>query len=250
LAAGGVAQLDGELGGEFFEFGLALVAEIDRGAGGGDFEAADLSVERGDGAEERVDGADVVGDLRIEIGLHLREAAVGALETIGEDRGVLEQRLARADIGGAGGEGLERSEKAIQRGAESAGGSRGRLGAAGGADGLAEAGLGALVAGLLGVERGFERDLAHELAVDERVAELLRAEDFEPEALHAGGRHDRTAVTEDDALPGVGRVVHVRQILARSFQRAAVGVDRLHGSGETGVEAGHGGGALGFKLLA
>src|SRR5690606_4296601 len=124
-----------ELGGEFFDGGLALVAQVDRRAGTVDFEAADLTVEISNRLQKDVRVGDVVFDLGVEIILHLRETRIGEPDTIGEDAGILQQTLALADVGRVGSEALEGVEKIVERG-----GDAGVARAAGGAERAGRAG--------------------------------------------------------------------------------------------------------------
>jgi len=219
-----------------------VVAQGAGGAGVADLDAADLAVEVGEGAEEAVDLGDVGADLLVDVGLGLGEAGVGLVEAIDEEGGFLEEGLALADVGGAGGEALEGVEEVVEGGGEAAGGGVGAgAGDLGGAvDGLAEGGLGAGVELLLGLEAALEGDLAHDLLVEQAVAELLDAEDLDAEGLGALGGDDGAAVAEEDALAGVGGVVEVGEVLAGGLNGPALRGERLDGRAESGEEAGHG----------
>lgn len=181
-------------------------------------------------------------DLRVEVALDLHKALVRLLEPVGQDRRLLQERLAVRRIGRPSGEILEGIEEIIERrGDAAAGRGTGGVERRAAVNVLAQRGLAAGAGLLHGLGKAAERDLAHELAVEQVVAQLLHGEHLQPQALRPLRREHRAAVAIDHALARVVRVADVREIPAGGLDGPAMGRQRHDAGVESGEEAGHGG---------
>ena len=91
---------------------------------------------------------------------------------------------------------------------------------------FAQAGLGVLQRGLLGLQKAGDARFALNLLVEEGVAQLVDGDGLRAGALRADAGGQRRAGLDGQPLAGVGRVVDVGQVLAGDFHALLLRLQR------------------------
>ena len=193
----------------------------------------DLVIEAGDAGQQLICGGDIIVQGGIEGPVQAGEALRGLVEAVSQALGLVNQGLALGGRGGIRGHALEGIEEAVQLVRQAGGG--GRTGRAAGAvrargtqvQELAQFGLGILQSALLARPVAADAGFVTHFTVEDGIPQLLDSCDLHAGAFGSDRRGSGDAGADLDALPGVGGVVDVGEVLAGDFQ---AGFLRLEGT--------------------